>query len=66
MELILYNKECKAPNDITTTNFSSIAILEPISFYVSYPQGNLSDMAFLLDRAVKWFALNKVSSTLKK
>ena len=46
MVLILYYKECKLPNNTTTTNFSYIAILETISFYVSYPQGNLSDMAF--------------------
>jgi len=32
---------------------------KPSLFYVSYPQGNLSDMAFLLDRAVKWFNMGK-------
>ena len=44
-------KECKQP-----------PLCRTISFYVSYPQGNLSDMAFLLDCAVKWFDMGSVAS----
>lgn len=47
-------EECKLPQ--------SHYCAEPSLFCILYPQGNLSDMAFLFDRAVKRLEIGKVAS----